>query len=232
MKKIFCVLLVLCFASIAFAEQGLNKGQLERKLRFWTRTSTIDDSIMTEAINDGIQYVATMADAVIDTEKLALTTDTEIYTLPTNCSKLLMVCRYEGQCLEKVEPWDKGKIPGGESEEIDGLHTYWYVADDLIKIIGFQPMPEATDSAFLVFAAVPKTISYGPDSSVQKIDVREIYHPAVISACLISLWERLERFDKAERYEVKTVTRINYANQYLGLPPVDILMVPQKRTRP
>jgi len=112
------------------------------------------------------------------------------------------------------------------------LEKVFYEQDNNVKFIGFDPVPSATDSVQLIYEPSCNEISFGADSNTQKVNIREVYHPALVAATKAYLWERYDRADQANRYLEKATWLINIAERKLGTPPIDVWLQPKGETRP
>lgn len=235
MKKIFLFLVVLSLvAGIAQAEDSMTKGSLVRKARLGTGLEP-SDSIATNAIHCAMDFIQSAAiyPVCVDTIRIDLASGTELYSLPSDCYRPLAIyIDPTGRALDWNSFWDKQKVPDATTITDERMDKVWSFQDDSVKLVGFDPVPTATDSAMLIYEANVTEIVFGVAANSQRIRIRECYHPALVAATKSFLYERYERYDKSEFFLKKAETFINAAERKLSVPPIDLLMSPRTYTRP
>jgi len=215
MKKIVLVICLLVFLSpLSYSEEGYNVTNLKADIQVITRGDLgLADSIWMELINMGIQNLASLADCAVDTQTVYLSSGTFEYALPSNFQKLWhAINRGTQRVYDNILPEDRGK--GGTGLEVEEYKVYT-IASTFIKGIGFYPTPTATDSVLVYYFKTPEIV----DANADTVDIAEPFHPALKYSCLIELWERIERWDKANLADAKLINKINNVRGRLLRPP-------------
>lgn len=238
MRKFFLFLVVVSLvalvAGIAWAEDSMTKLDLVVKVMKGTGL-TPGDSIMTVAIRCGMDVIqsAALYPVCIDTIRIDLASGQEWYPLPSDCYRPLAVyIDPTGRALDWVNYYQKQKVPDAmtiSDERMDKISSF---QDDSVKLIGFDPVPTATDSAMLIYEANATEIAFGVAANAQRIRIRECYHPALVSATKYFLYQAFSRWDVAAVHMKEIETFINMAERKLSVPPIDLLMSPRSHTRP
>ena len=93
--------------------------------------------------------------------------------------------------------------------------------------MGFYPTPVQDDSALIYYFTKPTLLSADDDT----LDVFDHLHLAIRIACMIEVYEKEERPDKANRQWALLTTEINNANAWINSLPPDIIVGPREITR-
>lgn len=220
-KVVFMVLLLVFLAGSSSAEIGYTVASLKSDIQFTTKGDLgLPDSIWMEAMNSGIQTVASLTDCVIDTERVDISSGTFEYALPANFQKLWHAINLGTQRVYDVTSADQ-RGQAGTGMEVEEYKIYTY-ASSKIKGIGFFPTPTATDSVLVYYYATPVIV----DASTDTVDIAEAYQPAVPIACRVEIWERVERWDKANRDRALLINEINNIRAHLNRQP-DVIIAPR-----
>lgn len=215
MKKIvFLVLFLAVLIGSSSAEIGYTVKDLKLDIQTITKGDLgLPDSIWMEICNLGIQNVATKDDCVIDTQRIDISSGTFEYALPANFQKLWHVINLGDQRVyDVIAAEDRGQA--GTGMEVEEYKVYWY-ASVKIKSLGFYPTPTTADSVLVYYYATPEIVTATTDT----VDIAESRHPLVPIACRAELWERMERWDKANRDRALLVNEINNIRSRLLRPP-------------
>ena len=221
MKKLIfalTVLLVLVLSVNVMADRNYTVSRLKLDMELVTRGHLgLADSIWVESINAGIQDIATTVDCDADTITQILAAGTAIYALPATCMKLWgVIDKSGGRAYDIIQLENAGKA--GTGMEVEESKVYWTTMR--IKSMIFYPAPAVAETVLVYFFRVPATVSL----DTATIEIAEAYHPALVYACLLRLWERLERYDLANRDAVLQINLINRASGWLSKPGPDVIV--------
>lgn len=233
MKKfiLFVLFCLLLLTGVVQAEHQMTKWDLIAKARHGTGLEP-DDSTATIAVRSAMDFIqsAALYPVCIDTHRVDLAANTELYALPADCYEpIVAYISPTGRVLDWTTVQNKQRIPSATSEAPDRV---FYVQDDSVKLLGFDPVPTSTDSVQLVYEVSATEIVFGSGANAQRVRVREVYHPALVAAVKAYLWESYGRENKANRYLDKATWLINVAERKLGTPPVDLMVLPKAYPRP
>lgn len=232
LRKLGVLLGVLFFVLIlitpALAEEGWTWADLELDLQTITKGDlNWSDSIWMEVGNLGIQLIGSWTDCSVDTISIDIVANTEEYTLPVTFNKLWCVVNQATyEVYERLSLSDRGLAGTGLDDNVYKAYTYGSSMGKVGKVIGFYPIPTTADSALVYFFKTPDIV----DASTDTIDVVEYYHPAVLTACLIYVYERLggKRFkDEANRLWALLPVQLNNAKMRMEANPPDIIISPR-----
>lgn len=227
MKKYAVLALVFAMLMIVSvrAEQGYDILRLKLDVQTTTKGDLdLPDSSWLEMLNAGIQNTASKVDCVIDTITVITSIGTFEYSLPANFQKLWHAIDKSEQKVYDVISADK-RGQGKTGMEIEEKKIYTF-ASAFIKTIGFYPTPTIADTALVYYFATPEIY----DSDTNDIAIAESFHPALKIACLVEVWERTERYDKANRERALLINEINNTRARLQRTP-DVIVGPRVITR-
>lgn len=233
MRKVFLMILVILFsAGLVSAEHQMLELDLRNKVRLGTGLKP-DSLTMVNAERCAMDFIqsAAMYPVCVDTQMVILSANQELYALPDDCYEPIAVWIYStGEALDWIYIRQKQKLPSESSISNEILRNVFYIQDDSVKYIGFDPIPAVDDTVQLYYEANVTELAY-QDSGSQRVRVRECYHPALVAATKSYLWERYNP-NESNRYLDKAVYLINVAERKLGTPPIDIMLAPKTETRP
>lgn len=220
-KILFLILFVVLIVGSSRAEVGYTVDRLILDIQTTTRGNLgLPDSLWMEIANMGIQNTASNADCTIDTVTIITTIGTFEYALPANFQKLWHAIDKSNQkVFDVIDAEDRGK--SGIGVEVEEYKVYWF-ASAQNKTLGLYPTPAIIDTVFVYFYATPEIV----DASADTVDIAEAFHPIVKTACLVELWERIERYDKANRDRALMINEINNIRSRLMRPP-DVIVGPR-----
>lgn len=233
MKKKFIVWTIfLVIAIIAFGDSyAITKNDIIFKIRFTTRLN-LPDSGWVWSIRSGRSELIAVADAIIETVSVTISSGTETYSLPSDCVKVRKVCRQAaggGGCLDKMDDWIVGKVHEGMDLSVDPLQAWWQNVDADIKILGISPVPEATDTLIVTYRQEPRStnVDYGSDSADVSLEEGQSYHAALVTICKAYAFEYADRYDKARYNRELFTSQLNRVRADLAHPPSEIFLAPR-----
>lgn len=221
-RKLLLILLAVLFsATTGYGEQVYTVERLLLDVQTTTKGNLgLPDSLWFEIANAGIQDLSTKADCAIDTISVIVTSGTFEYALPASFQKLWHAIDVSTQRVFDVIAADQ-RGQGKTGLEIEETKIYTY-ASALRKGIGFYPTPALGDTVLVYFFETPDII----DANADTVNIAEPFHPALKIACLKQVWERTERYDKANREAVALITEINNVRDRLRRQP-DVIIGPR-----
>ena len=179
------------------------------------------DSVWLQLGNMGIQNLASMVGVSVETVTVYLGPDTAEKALPEDFSMLWAASqKITGTIWERFDLGSRGQSGTGLEEGVQHVYVYGKAQQ---KTIGWYPTPAVADSALIYYFKVPPLLTASTDT----VDVLECFHPSLITSCLIQVYERAGRTDKANRLWALLPTQINWAKAYLYSKPPDIIISPR-----
>ena len=222
---------LLCSAHVS-AEEGLTWQKLESDIQTMTKGDlNWSDSVWMEIGNMGMQLVGSWADCSVDTISIDIAANTAEYSLPVSFSKLWAVVNQADYTVyERMSLSDRGLAGTGTDDDVYKVYTYTSSRGKVGKSLGIYPIPSTADSALVYFFKTPDIV----DAVADTVDIVEPYHPAVMTACLIYVHERLggkTHKDEANRLWALLPVQLNNAKARLEAMPPDIIISPRMSGR-